>query len=389
MVLLLTLWKISFSANGTAPPYPWHISDNAAILASLDPLLKAISFPSKDRGQRSDDCKYLCAHLLPLLSNQWLANHPPVANSVARLITAIQAHQETPGRRVMEARAMANLTTTEDNPWAAARHASGRLVSYRHAVATLTIAHHLWGARTVDSALFLEYDVSFLHSSKTHPDPLSINIDGNPAKPQRIEAMTADDIIGRMPGGDAQVPLRRQQAAVLQARGGGSGGALDGAIAKQWQSKIEPRVHCEMLVLQYLRSTPGGTQSHRFFGGWRYIGSSKPTCRLCKYYFDMTAPEVATRDTHNNVYYDWRLPDTYRLKKDPKPDSDSGALTPAQKHWRDTSNQIKEWVCRDAVRLLEGQVRDNKPHDSNTYTDQIRESESVMAMTGAFRDLDV
>jgi hypothetical protein len=94
------------------------------------------------------------------------------------------------------------------------------------------------------------------------------------------------------------------------------------------------------LPLDYLRRTPGRTKTSRLIDGWRYIGASKPACRLlCRYYFDICAPEVVSRTTRNNVYYCWRQPGTYRLKVD----------------------------------LLEAQVGGSKVLDSNTYTERIRQ----------------
>lgn len=295
-----------------------------------------------------------------------------VADDVAKLILAIQLHQETAAQQLIQKRALA-LKSDKGNCWALARHAAGRLVSYRYAVETLTKAHHIWA----DKPLFLEYDIGFLHSSRAGDDPLVEKGTGC-----RIDPLTADEIIHRMTSSALNQERYKGLAESLQmdtTAGSGHTAAaggdrkLDAAIAKQWEFSTASRVHSEVLLLDYLQRTPGQTKAHRFFDGMRYIGSSKGTCRLCRYYFDTCAPEVATRPTHNNVYYSWRHPDTYRLKRDPRPNGEE--LTPAERHWWNTINQIKALLCRDAFRLLEGQVKDApRVLDSNTYTERIGQS---------------
>ena len=295
-----------------------------------------------------------------------------VADDVSHLILAIQSHQETPAQQLIQKRALA-LKSDKGNCWALARHAAGRLVSYRYAVETLTKAHHIWA----DKPLFLEYDIGFLHSSSAGDNPLVDKRTGH-----RFDPLTANEIINRMTSNKPNQERYKELAESLQmdttagstsTAAAGGDRKLDTAIVEQWESTTASRVHSEVLLVDYLQRTPDSTKAHRFFGGMRYIGASKATCRLCRYYFDTCAPEVATRPTHNNVYYSWRHPDTYRLKGDPRPNGQE--LTPAETQWRDNINQIKALVCRDAFRLLEGQVKDaTRVLDSNTYTERIRQS---------------
>lgn len=298
-----------------------------------------------------------------------------VAGDVSHLILAIQSHQETPAQQLIQKRALA-LKSDKGNCWALARHAAGRLVSYRYAVETLTKAHHIWA----DKPLFLEYDIGFLHSSNAGGNPLVKQQTG-----RRIDPLTADEIINRMTSSRPNQERYKKLAESLQmdttasstsTAAAGGDRKLDAAMAERWECSTASRVHSEVLLVDYLQRTPGSTRADRFFGRMRYIGASKATCRLCRYYFDTCAPEVSTRPTHNNVYYSWRHLDTYRFKGDPRPGGKG--LTPAEMQWRNNINQIKALVCRDAFRLLEGQVKDApRVLDSNTYTERIGQSSRV------------
>lgn len=73
---------------------------------------------------------------------------------------------------------------------------------------------------------------------------------------------------------------------------------------------FKPIVHAELLVL---RSLQRGNFTHpsNFFNSWKYIGSSKPICRLCDYYFRVHNAGFEVRQTHGNLYHNWKPPDVY------------------------------------------------------------------------------
>lgn len=84
-------------------------------------------------------------------------------------------------------------------------------------------------------------------------------------------------------------------------------------------SKFTPIIHAEVnLCDNILREerSPHGEGRVRFFNEsvfGRYIGSSKPTCRLCDLYFHApSGPNIEVRKPHQNLYYNWRAPDVYR-----------------------------------------------------------------------------
>ncbi|KAK3366730.1 hypothetical protein B0T24DRAFT_580981 [Lasiosphaeria ovina] len=321
----------------------WDEPSEEKILKALTHLIEAI--PNLESSEEADT-KYI--------------------DKVVSLSKAIQDPQHSRAGRLMRQRAAADMRQNVAC-WSKMQHTAGRLVSYEHAVETLIIAHHIWGYNT---DLFLNFDVKCLPSSARHPRPLKNNVE------------TADTIIGRMAVPD-QLRIYRDHAGQLQMFG------LDDEIARQWKTEMRPYVHAEMNLLDWLRNTLGATKPYRFFKGWQYIGSSKPTCRLCRFYFDAVAPEVEIRKTHSNLYYNWRLPDIYQ---DEGGNGAHGNMSEAQMtQWRDVMNKIKGRVCEDALRLLKEKVSDKKEHDSNTFTftDSIRESNSVVALGVRFRGFTV
>jgi len=245
---------------------------------------------------------------------------------------------------------------TERTCWSSVQHAAGRLISYQYAVETLTLAHYIWA----DTDLFLNFDVDVVPSSLQHPWPL------------KAGAESANFIISRMATKD-QVDTYQGHAAELQKF------RLDDMIAAEWAKKFSPIMHAEILLLDWLQKTDGGIRPYRFFQNWRYIGCSKPTCRLCRYYFDTVAPEVAIRRSHNNVYFPWRTPEVRRVERENDAATEL-AIQEGQTQWLMVMRTIKERLYKAGLRLLEEKVSDKKEHDSNTYTTRIEETGSVMAL---------
>ncbi|KAK0710693.1 hypothetical protein B0H67DRAFT_263750 [Lasiosphaeris hirsuta] len=264
------------------------------------------------------------------------------ARSVRKLINAIQEYRDSPVKDLIVKCAAADKEHNVEC-WSEFQHAAGRLVAYQYVAETLISAHHIWA----DTDLFRNFDVDFLPSSSGHPWPF-----------QKKSAETAEEIIGRVTGQTQLISRCREHASKLQLFD------LDGIIQKEWGSKFSPHVHAEVLLLDWLQNTEGGIQRHRFFNNWRYIGTSKPLCRLCHYYFGIVAPSVGVRPTHNNIYYQWRIPDVYMA-----PDQQGQATR--DKRWFDVMNQMKFQVCEEVMRLLEEKDGYKKPHDSNTTTDRI------------------
>lgn len=134
---------------------------------------------------------------------------------------------------------------------------------------------------------------------------------------------------------------------------------LDKRIHEEWckKSESQPTVHAEMLLHNWLERTPGGVRPERFFMRWKFIGSSKPPCKLCAYYFDEHPTDVQVRPSHRNIYFSWRMPDIYE-------EDGVGAVTLRRK----TMEKIKDRICADIGRILKEKFADGRPHDSSAYT---------------------
>ncbi|KAL2143053.1 hypothetical protein VTI28DRAFT_393 [Corynascus sepedonium] len=276
-------------------------------------------------------------------------------NSTMQCIETIHNNRTSPLQRYIEARAVEDDNMAKGGCWAALQHAAGRLLSYRYAAQTLVHAHRIWA----DTELFRDFDIESLRSSNSYPsDALNLNPE------------TAEAIITRAPGcGPERLKVYKQHAADLQRYN------LNARLEEQWNTKLDPIVHAEMLLHDWLSRTEGGTQPGRFFQGWQYIGTSKPVCRLCQEYFNIIATPVRFRSGHPNLYLNWRLPDIY-VDRD-----DEASVEAAKKAWYEVLTNMKSRVYANVVRILEEKVSDRRAHDSNTFTDRITGAGDVSHLT--------
>jgi hypothetical protein len=264
-----------------------------------------------------------------------------------RIIAAIQTSRK---RRVetwryIEAGAVADDTLAKGGCWSALQHSAGRLLSYQYAVQTLVHASRMWD----DTELFRDFDVETVRSSEPYVK------EARTLKPETVE-----DILNRAPNATkAQRKAYRQHAAELQVYN------LNARLEEKWNHDLEPIVHAEMLLHEWLSRTDDGTQSYRFFKGWQYIGTSKPLCRLCSDYFSIISTPVRFRPGHANTYRHWRLPDIYVENKDPV------KIDRAKAAWTSTLDEMKKRIYAALVRVLQDKVSGKKPNDSNTYSERI------------------
>jgi hypothetical protein len=154
-------------------------------------------------------------------------------------------------------------------------------------------------------------------------------------------------------------------------------------IVQRQAKNIRPFVHAEVLVLESL-VRDGGTHYSRFFGGYKYIGCSKPTCRLCDYYFLFHESGIEVRPGHRNIYPNWRMPNVYR-------DQGPGA----EKEREELMMNVLDRVRDDTFRTLIEKIPEKKLHDSNTEPtypiDSIsaRDSEDIDQLAAAFKAFDI
>lgn len=245
------------------------------------------------------------------------------------------------------------------NSWAELRHAAGRLLSYLEGVQTLVEAREQpqW------AQLFHDFEVVCIASSQP---------DSNPIVGRRKRG-TAAEILIRMTPPQDEPKLATFQAGAVELQQFG----LDVNIRRQNDSKdFQPIVHAEILVYDSLRDI----HDLRYFGGYNYIGTSKPTCRLCDYYFQsvsrMSGDRVQVRQSHGNLYLNWRVPDIYK--------NQIGAVARQEK----LLNDMNLCVRQDTYRTLQDKIGMRKSHDSNTSRTYERRPFSVEYNSVTEDDLD-
>lgn len=243
--------------------------------------------------------------------------------------------------------------------WSDLRHYAGRLISYDSGVRTL-----LKAAATLPQ-LLETFEVVFVRSS----DP-----DDNPLQDMEV---TADRFLSRMVTATQTAThyltlLQETRSldldATIQAIVGGGSGGDDGEDDNKSKNSnknnknknksgggtFRPIVHAELLVLQSLERE-GLVRPPNFFGKWRYIGSSKPTCRLCSDYFRAHGGGFHVRPTHGNLYVSWKPPDVLRR------DGDEALRARA-----DVLNRMLGPLRDDALLTLKDKTPLGKQHDSST-----------------------
>lgn len=222
----------------------------------------------------------------------------------------------------------------EPSSWAELRHMTGRMLSYLQAAKTLL------DARKRFERLFDDFEVKCLSSSVAIKNPIT------------RKSVNANEIIGRMTHDATRMEDYRRDAESLQKFD------LDDNIKAQvTKAKFAPYVHAEVLLHQSILDEAGGqaVRDSQFFNGYRYIGASKPTCRLCSYYFAACTSGVQVRQTHRNLYPNWRAPDVHECQG-----------SRAEKQREDIMNKMLTWIREDTFRTLSDKIPERKQYDSNT-----------------------
>lgn len=238
-------------------------------------------------------------------------------------------------RRVAREHRLANGTY-----WIEMCHISDRLKAYKSAIDTIFVAHDNW------PELFENFEVRFIPPPNRMPNPLS------------SEPRTSAQLIQVSTSDQNSLPSLKKNLEELQLKHG-----IDDIIADAWREGIKPTVHAEVQIHSWLESS-GGTRFERFFEGYKFIGSSKPPCKLCAYYFDGRT-DVKVRPSHMNLYTHWRMPDLY--------DYENGGVD----RRKDLIHKIKKRVVADIERTINEKLADGRNHDS---TDQRgRDTESFLS----------
>ncbi|KAI8648921.1 hypothetical protein NCS56_01509100 [Fusarium sp. Ph1] len=223
----------------------------------------------------------------------------------------------------------------KSEPWCELKHYLGRWHSYRQAASFIVCAATAW------PLLFQDFTITSLPSSTRISKPI-VQSD-----------LTAVAIVQHMEAFEkVKMPELMQDAEDLRRMG------LDKTIQIQLLKRtFRPIVHAEVLIHHYLTKN-GITRPDRFWRQWQYIGASKPTCRLCHYYFGShSQSQIQVRPSHLNLYPNWRLPEI----------SNEGDAEAREAH-RKLLKNIAEKVRNDAKRTLQQRTTKSKQHDSNTYS---------------------
>lgn len=224
-------------------------------------------------------------------------------------------------------------------PWSELRHAFGRLHSYTIAVKVLV------SMRRRRQELFENFEIVAVPSSARSSCP---NVR---RKVDRIlDRFPPDMKIGETYKTNLPEELRDVMDKMVKKCGTGKKG------------KFRPYVHAELLLLNSIlteEEREGATL--RFFGGAdydRYIGCSKPTCRLCKLYIDSHPSGVEFRGGHGNIYHEWRAPDIC---------NDEGVnVEKAKKIRQSIHNKMLDAIRQRIQTTLDDRAIERKNHDSNS-----------------------
>ncbi|KAF4501992.1 hypothetical protein FAGAP_1783 [Fusarium agapanthi] len=216
--------------------------------------------------------------------------------------------------------------------WSDFVHVAGRLLTYKRAVDLMDLVAKIW------PQLFSDIQICMIPSSSTVPGILPMN------------PWTAAQIMSKMTSDESLLGRFAAQLGSLSVHD------IDAKVSELWRSAPKPMVHAEVLVHDWLENTEGGIRPERFFNRWKFIGSSKPPCKLCSYFFDEYPTDVQVRPSHQNAYFAWRMPDVYEYQGEE-----------ASRKRMLVMDSIKTRIRADVMRILSEKLADGRTHDSSAY----------------------
>ncbi|KAK1708439.1 uncharacterized protein BDZ83DRAFT_642076 [Colletotrichum acutatum] len=314
--------------NGVSSVQLFNLINHQILASTGDPLL--------------DELEYLQALTQTEVS---LDDSQEFARNGEHLISAAKAFRKSPIYESAIERAREGRFN-ESERWCELQHFIGRLSSYHGAVRAI-----ISGRRRLHPDLFENFEITWLPSSIPMNNPMD-TLQAHMGVKTQQKRRSADNIIRRMMANSADRDTTLEQAKTLQVCG------LDESIMHQCQkTSFKPIVHCEILLLHYLDREYGRNRYHTpFFDDVRFIGCSKPTCRLCEYYFDAHNTDIQVRPGHKNVYSNWAIPNLF-------------ANDLAEANERDSLlDKVVSKIREDALRALKEKISDGKRHDSNTHS---------------------
>ncbi|GJC82530.1 hypothetical protein ColLi_05368 [Colletotrichum liriopes] len=215
-------------------------------------------------------------------------------------------------------------------PWCELRHHLGRLHSYRQAADTIVEAWKTW------PELFNGFTVAYIPSAR--PARLSLPM----PTPSPVDVVSA-----AFPDMDHEV--YRSHIEQLQIYN------LDHHIQdKLDQGPVDQLVHCEVYLQNFLVRGKM-VEPYDYWNNSMFIATSKPPCRLCRYYFNDPDNDFLVQSSHMNVYPKWRLPDVYEGQEEDTFRRREALL-----------DNIIEQMKRDTLLIVKEQQHQWKRNDSRT-----------------------
>ncbi|OIW30708.1 hypothetical protein CONLIGDRAFT_288699 [Coniochaeta ligniaria NRRL 30616] len=253
-----------------------------------------------------------------------------------QLIWSVHSAYKSPVFKIVQDRALKEERGKSSTHWTELIHVTGRLMTYKQAIDLCFMVRETW------PQLFQDVHITMVQSDASAPQVLN------------TRALTAKEIIGKM---TSDKPKLEELFASVD-KLGDLGIKLDQEIKKEWSKTIKSKdicVHAEINLFQHLEMTEGG---RRFFQGIEFIGSSKPPCKLCSYFFQVYPTDVEVRPSHRNLYGTWLMPDIC-------PDLPS---TRGQMDSLEMGRKIAERLLGDLLQAVRARERDGGPHDSSNYS---------------------
>ncbi|CRK16691.1 hypothetical protein BN1708_002941 [Verticillium longisporum] len=245
------------------------------------------------------------------------------------LIKAIHAMRESSFSMTMDERTH-DSNTGISRAWCELRHYFGRLHSYRQAAECIYKASKDW------PEMFNGITVNFIPSDR--PPKLSLP-KPHPESDQAIQVAFPD----------MNMDEYRDHLETLREFG------LDENVLKELpQKSMKLVMHCEVLLHSFLVRN-GTVEADEYWNDSMFMGTSKPPCRLCHYYFSDTDNDFQVQPSHMNAYPKWRLPDLYECQG-----SDAAKLR------EELLDEIMEKMQHDTLSIVKQKLPQGKRNDSRT-----------------------
>ncbi|UKZ79148.1 hypothetical protein TrVFT333_006898 [Trichoderma virens FT-333] len=306
---------------------------------------KAASCLEKCEAERTDDNELVAEELKVLLDSPSAGSKLEdseadyIRNCETTIQQLIRVEEFSIVGEIIEDRALQDRISgfKSRECWAELLHVIRRILAYQQSVQFFLSAKEMW------PNLFENFTVDFISSSR------------EVERPFRRKSLSAEGIVGRMTRKEKEMAIFKEFVRKLQDFN------LDDRIKQEYsRDTFKPFVHAEVLLLNWI-SNQGEILPSRFFNDWMYIGSSKPTCKLCEYYFQEHKSNVERRAPHGNLYANWRVPDVFPYQGDAAIDARQIML-----------DRVLQRVRKEAFAVVRRKAFPGiKDNDSNTFSDRM------------------